>query len=285
MTTKFFLMYIGSLLACSMVLFSLVKQFAGGFAGSGKKPIVYGTFSSVVASIAAYASTYISQNLFTVFWAFALIFLVFGVIHLTLMHKKYFVTGPDSSSRIFIGELFFAMAVVLFAISVFSSLQYFLKDDGKSFLFYPMMLSTIAFFIPVLVMQTFSAAYSIPPPAYNTWMYPENAINLPEDDPREKLLVMGFEIAKKETDAKRTFFRAKAPEGIYLGDLYYFFLEDYNELQSETQIHFMDDENQPYEWLFRLRKKWYQGQKVLDPALTMKDNGIKENSVIICERI
>jgi hypothetical protein len=98
------------------------------------------------------------------------------------------------------------------------------------------------------------------------------------------LLVIGFEIAKKITDVKRTFFRAKAPENIYFGDLYYFFINDYNELQSETPIEFCTDK-EPCEWVFRLKRKWYQGERVLDPGRTVKDNGIKENSVIICERI
>jgi len=284
MAIKFFLMYAGTLLACSIVLLTVVKQFAAGFIGSGKKPIIYGTFSSVLASLGVYASTYITDNLFTVFWAFAALFLLFGIIHVAFVHKRYFSTsGEGDRAKIFLGEVFFAMSVILFTILIFSSLQYFLND--KSFLFYPMMMSTFAFFVPVLVMRTFDAAYTIPAPVYNTWIYPEDPVALPEDDPREKLLVIGFEIAKKPNDAKRTYFRAKAPENIYLGDLYYFFINDYNELQSETPISFTDNKQEPFEWIFRLKRKWYQKNKILDPSLTVKDNGIKENSVIICERI
>lgn len=285
MANNIFFAYLGSLLACSIALFTLTKKFVEAFDASGKKPVVYGSLSSLIASLAGYASTYITNNLFTVFWVLAAIFLLFGVLHLLIVHKKYFQQKEVNNTKVFIGELFFAMSVILFTIVVFSSLQYFLKDNGKSFLFYPMMMSTFAFFIPVLVMQTFEAAYNIPAPVYNTWVYPDRPINLPEDDPREKLLVIGFEIAKKKTDLKRTYFRAKAPENIYLGDLYYFFINDYNELQSETPIHYLNEKDEPYEWAFRLKTKWYQGQKILDPSLTVKDNGIKENSVIICVRV
>jgi hypothetical protein len=97
-------------------------------------------------------------------------------------------------------------------------------------------------------------------------------------------LVIGFEIAKKPAD-KRTYFRAKAPENIYLGDLYYFFINDYNELQSETPIEFLDKNGEPYEWGFRLKTKWYQRTQIIDPSVRVKDNGIRENSVIICERL
>jgi hypothetical protein len=286
MAFKFFLVYLGSLLACSIFLFAIVKKFANGFVGSGKKPVVYGTFSSVVASLAAYGSTFVSENLFIVFWVLAGLFLLFGIIHVLFIHNKYFSSNLQPNSKVFLGELFFAISIVLFTIVVFSSLQYFLKDKGKDFLFFPMMMSTFAFFVPVLVTHTFNTAYSIPAPLYNNWRYPiDQSIDLPEDDPREKLLVIGFEIAKKVTDPKRTYFRAKAPEGIYLGDLFYFFINDYNELQSETPIQFVDKDNKPFEWIFRLKTKWYQSERVLDPALTVKDNGIKENSVIICDRI
>jgi hypothetical protein len=282
---SFFLVYLGSLLACSILLFTLVKQFAGSFGAGGKKPVLYGSFSSIIASLGAYAATYVTKNLFTVFWIFAGIFLSFGIIHMVINHKKYFSSDGKNGTKNFIGEVLFAMSVVLFTVLVFSSLQYFLTKDGKNFLFYPMMLSTLAFFIPVLVMHTFEAAYEIPPPVYPTWLYPDKPLNLPEDDPREKLLVIGFEISKKITDTKRTYFRAKAPENIYFGDLYYFFLNDYNEVQSETPIEFCDKSQAPCEWVFRLKRKWYQGRKILDPALSVKDNGIKENSVIVCQRI
>jgi len=282
MAIKFFLVYAGVLLASSIVLLTVVKQFAQGFTTAGKKPIVYGSVSSIVASLAVYACTFVSDHLFTVFWIFTAIFLSFGVIHIILVHKKYFANTTENSSKVFLGEIIFAMSVVLFSILIFSSLQYFLKD--KSFLFYPMMMSSFAFFIPIVFVHTFDSAYNIPPPEYNTWVYPDQNIDAPEDDPREKLLVIGFEISKKITDLKKTFFRAKAPESIYFGDLYYFFINDYNELQSETPIEFCNDK-EPCEWVFRLKRKWYQSEKVLNPAMTVKDNGIKENSVIICERI
>ncbi len=285
MAIKFFLLYIGSLLACSIILLNIVKQFAEGFAGSGKKPVIYGTFSSVVASVAAYGCTYASDHLFIVFWLLSALFLLFGIIHMVMIHTRYFSSYQQDSTKVLIGEILFAISVVFFTIVVFSSLQYFLKEK-KDFLFYPMMMSTLAFFIPVLVFQTFQAAYDIPPPVYSTWVYPINqTIDLPPENPREKLLVIGFEIAKKITDSNRTYFRAKAPENMELGLLYYFFINDYNELQSETPIEFADKDYDPHEWWFRKKTKWYQGLHIFDPALSVKDNGIIENTVIICERI
>ncbi len=284
MAIKFFLLYIGSLLACSIILLNIVKQFAEGFAGSGKKPVIYGTFSSVIASVAAYGCTFVSEHIFIVFWLLSALFLLFGIIHMVMIHSKYFSSYQQDSKKVLIGEIIFAISVVFFTIVVFSSLQYFLQN--KDFLFYPMMMSTLAFFIPVLVMQTFQAAYDIPPPVYSTWAYPVNkTIDLPPENPREKILVIGFEIRKKFADTRRTYFRAKAPENMELGQLYYFFINDYNELQSETPIEFADKNYDPDEWWFRKKTKWYQSLHILDPVLSVKDNDIVENTVIICERI
>ena len=283
MTQTFFLVYLGGLLASSIGLFAFVKQFSSGFASGGKQPIIRGSLSSVLVSAAAFATTFISENLFTVFCAITAIFVLFGIIYIKLFHKKYFTDDTGDRLKVFVGELMFGLSVVFFSILLFSSVQYFLND--KSYLFYPMMLSTLGFFIPLMFMHTFEAAYNIPAAAYTTWSYPLEPLTLPEEDSREKLLVIGFEISKKISDNKRTYFRAKAPENIYLGDLYYFFMNDYNELQSETPIQFHDDQKGLHKWLFRLKTKWYQSETVLDPYRTIKDNGIVENSVIICERI
>jgi hypothetical protein len=286
MATKFFFIYIGSFFALSIALLLLVKQFAVGFSNSGKKPVIYGTFSSVIASLAAYCGTLVSEHMFTVFWFLAAVFLLFGIIHMMIVHKKYFSPGQDNNTGILLAEILFGLSVIFFTIVVFSSLQYFVKEKGTQFLFYPMMMSTLTFFIPMLVWYTFDAADRIPSPDYTTWLYPvNNPIDLPADNPREKLLVIGFEISKSVRDIRKNYFRAKAPENIKLGELYYHFINDYNELNPQTPIEFSDRGFEPHEWLFRMKRRWYQSQMVLDPTISIRDNDVKENTVIICDRI
>lgn len=286
MTLKFFFTYIGIFLTFSVVLAVVVKQFAAGFAASGNKPYWYGVFSSLFAAGAAYLSTFINNHSFTLFWVLAGIYLLFGAIHIKLVHKKYFSAyNQQDSARVIIGEVMFGLSLILFSIVVFSSLQYFVsKENG--FLFYPILMSTITFFIPFLFMQTFEAAYGIPAASYKTWEYPlHQRIEVPDEKPGEKLLVIGFEIAKKEGDVKRTYFRAKAPETMMLGELYYHFINDYNEVQSETAISYTDEGGEPYGWCFRRKPKWYQLQRILDPDMSVRENDIKENTVIICDRV
>ncbi|MEO6328780.1 MAG: TssN family type VI secretion system protein [Ginsengibacter sp.] len=284
MALKFFCIYIGSFLAFSIVLVAIAKQFAEGFSASGKKPIVWGSFSSVVISGGAYLSSLITDHLFTVFWFFTAIFLIFGIIHIVFFHNKYFRSNKEDKNRVLLGEILFCISLMFFTIVIFSSLQYFLKD--KSFLFYPMLMSMLAFFIPLSVLNTFEAAYSIPAAEFNIWQYPLNdPIELPDEKAGEKVLVIAFEIAKKKADMVKTNFRAKGPETMKLGDLYYHFINDYNDVQSETPIRYADDDLTTHEWWFRVKPKWYQLERILDPELSIRENRIKENTIIICERI
>jgi len=284
MTLKFFLGYIGVFLAFAIALLVLVKPLSEGLASGGKKPTIYSLISSLLAALVAYISRFVTDHTFATYWIISAIFLLFGIIHVLIVNKRYFYTA-EKGNKIFLAEIMFGLSIIFFVIVIFSSLQYFLADE-KDYLFYPMLFSLISFFIPVLVVHTFNAAYRIPQAMFPTWSYPLNQqIDLPDEGPNEKLYVIGFEIAKKSTDLKKTYFRAKAPEGMKLGDLYYFFINDYNELQSETPIEYATKDFDVFEWWFRRKPKWYQQQRILDPNVTMRENGIKENTVIICERI
>ena len=229
MAIKFFYIIFGSFLACSVLLVTIVKHYSQGFGDNTKKPVFFSSISSLLASGGAYLATVVDKHLFPVYWFLAGVFLLFGIIHLLFIHKKYFYSNQHNHTKVFIGELIFCLSVVLFTIVVFSSLQYFLKDTN--FLFYPMLTSALAFFIPVTVLHMFEAAYRIPEPVFSNWEYPlNNPIDLPDEKPNETLLVIAFEIAKKPSDAIKTNFRAKGPETMILGDLYYHFINDYNEL-------------------------------------------------------
>jgi hypothetical protein len=275
-------MYIGSFFAVSMILMMLVKNYSSGFQGS--KPVLFGGLFTIGAAGTAMLSTFLTDNMFPVFWALCGIFTIFGIIHILFFHKKYFYSNKNDQKKVRIGEILFALSLIMFAVVVFSALQYFLKD--KSFMFYPMLISMLCFFIPILALYTFQAAINIPTPVFPTWHYPLHApIDLPDERVNEKLVVIAFMIAKKAEDDIKVNFRAKGPESMVLGDLYYHFVNDYNDLHSETTIDYSDEEMNPHEWWFRLKPKWYQRTRILDPKVTIRNNSIKEDSIIICERL
>ena len=281
MALKFFLMYVGSFLGLSIIFMSMIKPLSASFGNQGKKPILFNIISSIIAAVAAFATTYISKDLFTIFWTLSAVFLLFGIIFMLIVHKKYFKARRDNRNKQLFAEILYAVSVIFLCVAFFSSLQYFLKD--RNFLFFPMLLSGLFFFIPVLLLHTFDAAYSIPEPEYITWQYPQQPIELPDEQENERLFVIGFVIAKKISNTTKTYFRAKAPETMNLGELYYHFINDYNEQFSETPIEYTTN-NDAHHWLFRTRPRWYQFSRRLNPARTVTDNRIKENTVIVCER-
>jgi hypothetical protein len=280
MALKPFLLYIGVFFTGSAALLAVVKTLVLNF--TIKKPMIYGIISSVVTSAVAFGIMYITENPSVIYWILTALFFVFGMIHLWFTHKRYF-NPKKSNPKVLTGEFLFSLSVIFFTIVAFSSLLYFFKD--KQFMFFPVLMSALIFFVPFLFRNMFIAAYGIPGAQFVTWQYPAQVIDLPDEAEGEKLLVIGFEIAKNNTDAAKTYFRAKAPENMLLGDLYYHFINDYNELQSETPIRYADADKEMTAWWFRLKPKWYQPNRILDPKLTVAANGITENSVIICERL
>ncbi len=283
MAIKFFLIYLGSLISISAVIFICIKHFIGDFFANGKKPLLYGFFVSAVASFVACLATFVSKHLFTTFWMLCLVFLLFGVLHVYVVRRNY-AGRLKSRRREFVAELLFLLSVLLFTLAVFSTIQYLLVD--KNFLFYPLLMSALMFFVPVLLLQTFEAAYAIPLPCYTTWNYPVNQQQeLAPGHLTNALLVVGFQLTRNVVGDNNTHFRAKGPAKMPLGDLYYYFINDYNELHHQAPIVYADAQHEPYNWWFRLKRKWPGGYKVLDPGLSLAENGIKENAVIICERI
>ncbi len=285
MAVKYFWIYIGVFFGGTLLLLASVKRFAKGFAGNGVKPALYGMLAALIFGGLAFLSTLTAFNHFVVFWLLALTFIGFGLFHILVFHKKYFYEVSYNRGGVVVGELLFSLALIFFSIVVFSALIYFVVGD-KTYPFYPMLTCVLAFFVPVTLFYTFEAAYSIPDPVFASWIYPVHEdIELPDERPNEKLVVIAFEIAKKSDSPTKTNFRAKGPEAMKLGDLYYHFINDYNEYHSETTIDFADEQRETYEWWFRIKPKWYQSNRILDPELTVRENNIKENAIIICERL
>lgn len=286
MAISYFLAFIGCVLGCSIALAAVVKNLSESFAVSGKKPFVYGSLSAVVTSLGAYLAAYVLNNPFEVFWALGGIFLLFGTVHIAFSHNRYFGADRNQTKNLLLAEVLFGLSVVLFTILVFSALQYFLKKD-KAFLFYPVLMCGLLFFVPMLVYHSFLAAVSIPTTTYPTWRYPlHKPIELPdEEDNRDRIVVIGFEIAKQAADKRKTYFRAKGPETMKLGEFFYHFMNEYNEQYSQTVIAYTDGSFEPFAWWFCRKPRWYQATKIYDPERSIRENGIRENTVIVCERL
>lgn len=263
--------------------FAFAKSLSKGLGSLTKMDIFLLVVFSLLNAAFLFTITYLVDNLFIVFWLFCLIYLVFGVANFFFIHRRFLPSPGENNYPFVFAEIFFSIALMLFVTIVTMLSLYFLKD--KTFLFYPVMLSVLSFLVPQFFYYTFDAATHIPITDFNVWEYPvSKRIDPPDESANENVLVIGFNISKRISE-KKTIFRAKAPENIILGELFYHFINEYDDEKSESPIQYLDENKDPIVWWFRLKRKWYQSSKVLDPTLRIRDNLIKENSVIICEQL
>lgn len=262
---------------------AFAKNLSQSFNSINKKTALSLFFISLLNAIIAFGITYLNDDPFFDFCTFSFIFLVFGIIHLLVIHDKFLVINSENKYTVAFGEMIFSIAIMLSVVLLISLLEFFIKD--KSFLFVPVLLSVITFIVPLFFYYTFEAAVNIPETDFIVWEYPVlKRIDPPDESANDNLLVIGFNISKKIFE-KKTVFRARAPENIILGELFYHFINEYNDDKSGTPIEFLDENKEPIVWWFRLKRKWYHFNKVLNPNVRIRDNFIKENAVIICEQL
>ena len=155
--------------------------------------------------------------------------------------------------------------------------------DGLGFM---MAGSLLLFVIPFLVYHTFDKAISIPPKIIKEWYYPvDREIEEPDDSKLKNLLVISFEFQKKTNDEHITNFRAKAPSDMEFGQLFYYFINDYNERHPNSKIQFINGSGEPQGWIFYKKPNWRSVMtRYINADKSIYNNHIKENDVIICAR-
>ncbi len=180
---------------------------------------------------------------------------------------------------------------ILFIICILI-LGYFFCNLSLSYLVNPKLqlvwyLSILWFLVPVLLNETINLLLKVPPKVFEQWYYPVNEnIDDPSDEELENPIVISFIFHKNENSQELTTFRAKAPVGMKLGRLFYFFINDYNSRHPESQISFLSADRVPNGWVFmKVKNKFFRLLDAIDPKSSIYGNNIRENDVLICKRI
>ncbi len=140
------------------------------------------------------------------------------------------------------------------------------------------------FLIPVAFWELWQVILFIPSALYEDWYYSVETEyeEIAEHDMKD-LLVIALKLGKT-ADSGFTGFRARAPRHVTWGVFFYHFINDYNTRHPEQQIALSSEDPKGCRWrCYRIRSYWWPG--VIDPNLPIYSNGIKENSIILCERI
>ncbi len=274
------LMVVGAcLLGTSALFLKLFSKVKGSFKAYVKQTLFYCLFSILVfasVGVVAYWTHLSNQHLF--YLVFQSCFFFLGALHLLGMRKTIRWAGGGDSVYI---EFVFTLILGLFGAIIYALVYQWVYPKGMALL---MSSSVICFMLPILIDRTANKALMVPAKVFKSWKYPLNEpMGEPDEAKLKNLLVISFVIRKKVSDATPTHFRAKAPVDMELGELFYYFINDYNERHPDDKIIFTDQLGEPYGWLFFKRMPLYRS-RLLDAEKSIYNNKVNENSVIECKR-
>jgi hypothetical protein len=279
--TKILILLAAGVAALAALTVNLISKAKGSFKPYQKATLLYGVvgilFFSIIA-LAAYPP--IAGRPFTMLIICQAWFLLLGTLHFYTM-GQYLGWAGDRKS--FLAETVFTILVGLFGAIGFLLVYHFVSHDGLQFV---MAGSILFFLLPFLLFHTFRSAVAIPPKIVKEWFYPVNEyVDEPEDSKMRNLRVISFEFQKRTNDPHFTNFRAKAPADMDFGDLFYYFINDYNDRHSNSRIEIADHHGAPHGWIFYKKSRWFTVvTNYIDAEKTILNNKIKENDVIICTR-
>lgn len=265
----------------SFVTGLIISKIKGAFKPFARKTILYLLIYSIGFAVVAMAINISTGSKFVLFIIFQILFLCLGIIHVNTL-PKYNKWSTDDSFWL---NLLFSFAIVLGgAICFIIAYRYFDKDGLDIF----MTTSGLFFLVPLFVRETFLKAIAIPPKIYKLWYYPvhQKVEPIPDESKLKNLLIISFEFKKQESDEYYTNFRAKAPVDMDSGELFYYFVNDYNIKHPQGKIEYINKKSgQPYGWIFYKKPKWYTiVTRYINMDKTIFINNIHENDIIVCSR-
>jgi hypothetical protein len=208
--------------------------------------------------------------------------LVLGIIHVATLYSLNSWSEQDSLWHELVFTLYITMLGALIFLLVFSRFN----RQGYALIFTS---GFILFLVPFLVVKCFDFMVMIPEEVYPMWYFPAGEVDLeiPEDVmDDESIIVVEFQMARAlAEDSELIKSRSKMPLKLEFGRFFPVFLDQYNDRNAGTQIEFFDENKQPYGWNFYIKPKWYQAPRYINPEITIRENGVKENDIIVAERV
>jgi hypothetical protein len=206
-----------------------------------------------------------------------LVCLLLGVVHLRMMYRLLDWPRPMS----FFPAFAFSLGIGLSAAAAMVAFYVLLAKTSawiyaSAFLLFP---------LPFVLYIAFEYYWAIPARSYKIWYYPLEK-EMPDMDMLDlsKIIIVNFEFTRTVGERALTQFKAKAPAKMLFADLFFVFLNDYNERHSNSTIQITDERGRPYGWLFFSRGKWWQRRRYFDPEADFEQNRIREGEKITALR-
>jgi hypothetical protein len=241
----------------------------------GKKPLLYALIMVILPGfISLLQWTNSNQADSYYYFAQALVFIT-GIGHVWLMYKLFQITPGD------FWKGFLITVMIMLAGTVAAAIMYYFIHLDYRFLTY-----ILPFIIPYLCWQVYQFFFQIPAPVYKSWYYPLNE-EMPDLDMIDlsQIEVVQFVFSKNPQDTTQTNFTSKAPLNMTLGQLFFIFINDYNDKNAQHPIEYLKSAQEPFGWLFYRKKKWFNQKHFFDADLSFHNNSIKPNEFIYAVRV
>ena len=200
-------------------------------------------------------------------------FFLIGLAHIFILKKWLAHVWQDSFAS---GTLYTIIMALLVGMSTL--ILYYLGITQQQQLLSIAAVATAAFLLPYGFYATVYYFKSIGAKQYEPWFVPPDV----EPDTRASLMLNSIhfkiKLPIKLGDSFVTSFILTLSPRLTLSTVFIRFLYEKHDVIEMT-----DSNGSPYGWLFSIKKKF--GKKMLDPDLTLTENGVEEDDVIIVERI
>ena len=260
-------------------------QGAGAVSGAkmapdAKRRIYYGIISFILITLSGAMGYLVTGTPVVMYVSLCVAYVLLGTLHLFLIDMLK-VFGQDKT---FASRLLYTVVIVLFCMIGYFVMFYFLSHKS-SFTFY-FALSLGYLLVPMAVMRCFDLGLAVPAKQYKEWHYPAKPIIADmERIDLSNFAIITYVFSKKHGDAEKSNFQSKAPYDFKLGDLFYFFIQEWNYKYPQANIEFSDERKDTFGWLFYVQDKWYKKRRYLDPEKTIRDNEILVNQIIQTLRV
>lgn len=250
----------------------------------GKLIIIYVLLASLCIAIPGFLG--FSGNMFNPYWYLLalIIYLFLGIFNVNLM-GAYFNDNSSPAWFMITFEVLISLTCMLFGGYLFCLIFNWLSP----FYGYALISSTsiTVFIIPLLFYYTYIQYINIPLDIYKTWEYSKDSDAVDFDKLEfSNLLVLNLELTKTIKDGLKSRIDAKAPsDGVSVGNWFYRVVDDYNHKYPNSPIHLLDDNGDPYSWIFYTKKSIFHFRRYIDFEETMDKNKITKHSTIICKRV
>ena len=258
----------------------LISKIRGGFKAFRKRTILYTLSYVLFFALSGFCIAAPFPQYLYAFIFFQVLFLGAGILHLYTSRQWLKWMGAGA----FWAEVLHLLVMLLLGAVGMIMTYRIVNREGAEI---AMSTSLLFFIVPYFVYHTYLRSVAIPPKVYKQWYYP---VHRQEPDLEEaklkNLLVISFEFQKQMSDRYFTNFRAKAPVDMEFGQLFYYFINDYNDRHGGSSIRYSDNQGDLHGWIFYRKPKWYHlSTRYIDTEKTIFINNIRENDVIICNRV